>query len=68
MVPVPITVPEALVMVNVVFGSPVPVRVGVASAVVDPFAGRAIEGADGAVESSVTVTDIGALSPYGATV
>jgi hypothetical protein len=49
------------VTVKIVFGSPVPVRVGVVSETRDQFVGVVIDGADGAVESRVTVTDTGAV-------
>jgi hypothetical protein len=50
------------VTVKIVFGSPVPVRVGVVSETRDQFVGVVIDGADGAVESRVKLATVGELT------
>jgi hypothetical protein len=49
------------VTVKIVFGSPVPVSVGVLSRVSEAFAGEIIVGATGAVVSTVKVVLIGVI-------
>jgi hypothetical protein len=61
--PVPMTVPEAFLTVNILLGSPVPVRVGVLVARSDPESGDAMVGAPGAIVSIVNVVVAGILSP-----
>jgi hypothetical protein len=61
--PVPMTVPEAFLTVNILLGSPVPVRVGVLVARSEPESGDAMVGAPGAIVSIVNVVVAGILSP-----